>query len=206
MGVDKRVFQKLALSENFSIYYIDWIQPLANESIRSYAKRLSAVIDQTEPFALIGLSFGGIMAVEINKFMQAAKVIIISSAANESELPWFVKAIRFIPLYKIVPPYLLKKPGWLFYYLFNIQTQEERNLINELLRSADPVILKWSIDAVAHWNNKTIPSNLIHVHGNADRLLPIKHTTSDIVVEGGGHFMVYSKADEVSTILNNLLA
>ena len=58
LGVDKRVFQKLVLAADFPVYYINWIKPMADESISSYAQRLSAVIDQTKPFALVGLSFG----------------------------------------------------------------------------------------------------------------------------------------------------
>ncbi|ABG59837.1 hypothetical protein [Cytophaga hutchinsonii] len=34
LGADKRIFQKLRLSEKLSIVYIDWLQPLKDESIK----------------------------------------------------------------------------------------------------------------------------------------------------------------------------
>ena len=205
LGADKRVFQRLALAEDFSVYYIDWIKPLADETISSYAKRISAVIDQTKPFALIGLSFGGMMAVEISKFVHAEKIIIISSAATKFELPWFVKGIRFLPLYRIILTRLLKKANGLVYYLFSIKTTEEKNLMKDMLADADSLILRWSINAVSNWSSKIIPSNLSHIHGNADKLLPIKQTKTQVIIEGGGHFMIYSKAEEISRVLNHLL-
>lgn len=206
LGVDKRVFQNLTLSKDLSSHDIDWIEPLPRETISSYAKRLSAVIDQTKPFVLIGLSFGGMIAIEMNQFVRPAKTIIISSAANQLELPWFVKIIRFMPLYKVMPLQLFRKPNRFFYYLFGIKTQGEKNLLNEILHDTSPSILIWSINAISNWRNKTTFSNVIHIHGTADKLLPIKYTKTHITVEGGEHFMIYSRAREISQILNELLA
>jgi hypothetical protein len=206
LGVDKRVFKNIHLSGNFSNFFIEWIQPVPNESIRSYAKRMAEFIDKREPFILVGLSFGGMMAVEMDKFVHPMKTIIISSATNHLQLPWFVKTIRCIPLYKIMPSQLLKKTNLLFYYLFGIKTKEEKMLLQAILRDTNPSILKWSIDAISRWNNKTVPENLTHIHGDADKLLPVKLTKANIIVKGGEHFMIYSKAAEISQILNKILA
>ncbi len=81
----------------------------------------------------------------------------------------------------------------------------EKELLKQILKDTNSVILKWSINAITHWDNKTIPPNLIRTHGNADRLLPIRFTKADIIIEGGEHFMIYSKANEISAILNRLL-
>lgn len=67
LGADKRIFSKLTLSAEFDIIHIDWIVPFSKETLVSYAKRLSKVIDVNNPFALIGVSFGGMIAVEIAK-------------------------------------------------------------------------------------------------------------------------------------------
>ena len=72
---------------------------------------------------------------------------------------------------------------------------------------ADTVIglLKWSIDTIVNWHSRPVVQNLVHIHGNADKLLPIKFTKTNYVVEGGEHFMIYSKAEEISAILNEIL-
>ncbi len=58
---------------------MDWIEPLKNESLKNYAQRISNKITSDNP-TLIGLSFGGILAVEISKILKLQKVILISSA------------------------------------------------------------------------------------------------------------------------------
>jgi len=205
LGVDKRVFCNLTLSPGFSIHYIDWIKPMDKESITNYAKRLCTFIDKTKPFVLIGLSFGGIMAVEMNRFLQPEKTIIISSAATKNQLPKFIRSIRFMPIYKLLPNQFLKKANGLFYWFFGIKTDDEKKLLKQILPDTDIDLLKWSIHEITHWQNETIPSNLIHIHGDADKLLPIKHTNANIKIRGGEHFMIHSKASEISKILNEVI-
>jgi hypothetical protein len=205
LGVDKRVFQKLKLSSDFAVHYLKWIQPLKKESITSYAKRLSESIDQSKLFALIGLSFGGMLASEMNQFVKPVKTVIISSAACYTELPWYIRTIRFMPLYKWMPGKLMVKPNRLFYHVIGIKTKDEDLLMRKLLADTDIGLLKWSIDTIVNWHSKPVVQNLLHIHGNADKLLPIKFTRTDYVVEGGEHFMIYSKAEEISAILNEIL-
>ena len=76
LGADYRAFQKLDLS-GFKVVHIDWIPTIKKESIASYATRLLDQIECEKPL-LIGLSFGGIIAVEVAKQMETEKVILIS--------------------------------------------------------------------------------------------------------------------------------
>lgn len=63
LGADERVFQKLKF-QGYQPVHICWVEPNLEESIAEYAKRLTIQIKSERPI-LIGLSFGGIMAVEI---------------------------------------------------------------------------------------------------------------------------------------------
>lgn len=67
MGADKRVFTHIQLPEGFEAVFLDWLAPNREETLPSYAMRLADHIDTTEPFVLIGLSFGGMLATEIAK-------------------------------------------------------------------------------------------------------------------------------------------
>jgi hypothetical protein len=67
LGADKRIFQRLDLS-GYAVNYIEWILPLEGETIEQYASRLLCQITAPNP-TLIGLSFGGIMAIEVAKLM-----------------------------------------------------------------------------------------------------------------------------------------
>jgi hypothetical protein len=45
----------------------------------------------------------------------------------------------------------------------------------------------------------------VHIHGTADRLFPPKKLTPDYWIKGGGHFMVWNRAEEVSEILKEVI-
>ena len=65
LGADERVFQRLDFP-GFSTTFIKWIVPQDKETIENYATRLLDQITTTNP-TLIGLSFGGLIAVEVAK-------------------------------------------------------------------------------------------------------------------------------------------
>jgi pimeloyl-ACP methyl ester carboxylesterase len=59
LGADYRVFQKLVFPSDYHVVHVEWIQPEIRETLSSYALRLLKQIDNSKPFILIGLSFGG---------------------------------------------------------------------------------------------------------------------------------------------------
>ena len=87
LGADERVFQRLDFS-GFSPTFIKWIVPQDKETIENYATRLLDQITTTNP-TLIGLSFGGLIAVEVAKQIDTEKVILIASAKTKKEIPFY---------------------------------------------------------------------------------------------------------------------
>ena len=83
LGADERVFQKLDFSD-FKTTFVKWIIPQDKETIENYSTRLLAQITTKNP-TLIGLSFGGIIAVEVAKQIDTEKVILIASAKTKIE-------------------------------------------------------------------------------------------------------------------------
>ncbi len=79
MAADERLFKEIMLPSAYKLQFLSWITPLCKESLSNYASRLANKIDRTEPFILIGLSMGGMMAVEIAKTLHPEKIILISS-------------------------------------------------------------------------------------------------------------------------------
>ena len=83
LGADERVFHKIDFS-SYDVHFIKWITPKKNESIESYALRLTLQITKPLP-VLIGLSFGGMMAVEVAKHIATEKIVLISSAKSKNK-------------------------------------------------------------------------------------------------------------------------
>ncbi len=64
LGADERVFKYLSLE--FKTEIIQWIEPMPKEKISAYALRVSQQINQNEEFGILGVSIGGIVAIEIS--------------------------------------------------------------------------------------------------------------------------------------------
>lgn len=203
LGVDKRVFDRIDFG-SMDITFIDWIAPNYNESIQEYAGRISKKITSPNP-VLIGLSFGGMIAVEISKLIPTEKIILIASAKTKFELPPLYRNIGKTKLHQIAPASLLKLHHPLADWFFGITSKEDKLLLKNILKDTEPHFLKWAIHQIVSWQNVDIPKNIIHIHGDADRIIPVKNVRADYIVSGGGHFMTVNKAMEISQILQTNL-
>jgi pimeloyl-ACP methyl ester carboxylesterase len=205
LGADKRIFQNLVLPEVFKIYYIEWVAVSENESMESYCRRLSSQIDQQEPFSLVGLSFGGVIAIELSKFLSPVQTVLISSFCFKKEVPWFYILLGESRIYKILPPRMLLRPNNIAFRLFGAYKPEIKNLLKNIFEDTDPEFFEWAIRQLFSWDNHWKPPNLIRIHGTADKILPYKKIMKAIPVKDGEHLMVYSKSAIVSQILKEYL-
>lgn len=198
LGVDKRVFDNIDFS-GLNIAFVDWIDPLKNETFESYAKRISK--DFERDAILIGLSFGGMLAVEVSKIIPVKKVILIASAKNKNELPKWFLLVGKLKLNRIVPSSLLKTTNFITNWLFGATTSTEKLLLKNIIKDTDLTFLKWAINQIVNWKNLSVPQNCIHIHGTNDRILPAKYLKVDYKIKNGGHFMTVNKAKEIEVII-----
>jgi pimeloyl-ACP methyl ester carboxylesterase len=203
LGADHRVFQFLDF-KGFETFVIQWIKPQSNESIENYAKRLTDQIKADKPI-LIGLSFGGMIAIEVAKHIPTEKIILISSAKTKKEMPFYYRFAGTLKLHKLLPVELLKRANAFSYWLFGTKTKDEKQLLKSILQDTEPVFLKWAIDKIVSWTNAVEHDNLKHIHGTGDRILPIRYIKSDRKINNGGHFMIVSEADKIMGTINEFL-
>ena len=203
LGADERVFKYL----NFPGYepiFIRWLQPIKGESIEHYSKRLTEQITTSKPI-LIGLSFGGIIATEVSKVIDTEKIILMASAKTKKEIPYYYRWPGFLNLHKLLPTFLMKKPGVVSNWFFGIQSKEEKKLLSDIMSDTDPKFLKWAINQIVKWRNLTKAENIKHIHGTSDRILPYRFVHADFTIHNGGHFMTVNKSAELNKVLEGLL-
>ncbi|MGB3294591.1 MAG: alpha/beta hydrolase, partial [Phormidesmis sp.] len=147
LGADERIFRWLRY-DGFRPVHIRWIPPEKGESIEHYAQRLSQQIVDPQP-TIVGLSFGGMIAVEIAKQVDAEKVILLSTVKKTSEVPLYFKMFRAFPIHRVFP---FKSTLWAAYWfadwLFSPEGSEEKTLLKTVLKETDPHFLKWALHRV----------------------------------------------------------
>lgn len=202
LGADERAFQFLDLSFCKPVY-VDWIKPRPGEHISHYSVRLREQITEEEP-VIVGLSFGGMVAVEIARQFPVKKLVLLSSAKSAKEIPFYIKWLRYLPLHKIISFSLLKRANHSVYRLMGIEKRKDKIIFREMLNSSDGNFMKWAVGQIANWRNNDVLTNAVHIHGTADILLPLKYIDADYLIEGGEHLMVMTKAETISGLLQRI--
>ena len=203
LGADKRVFAFLDLSFCNPVF-VEWIHPLKNESLASYALRLRKSILDSAPI-IVGISFGGMLATEMAKADPNVKAIIIASNKTYREFPKYLRATKYFPVYKWLPAPIIKRSAWMIKWVMGRNGKEQKRVILDIIRDTDIPFAKWCMNAILHWDNKEIPPNLIHIHGTADRLLPYRLVKADYSISGGNHVVPMDKHAETSALLKKLI-
>src|SRR6185437_3659957 len=129
LGADRRVFQKLIIPRTFVVHHIDWIPVVQDESLSQYCEKLAAQINQAQPFILIGLSFGGIIAIELSKQIKPLQTILISSISSPEEVGRVYIVLGKLRIQRIIPIRFLLTPSAILFRLFGAHTKEEKMLM-----------------------------------------------------------------------------
>src|ERR1700712_1706562 len=127
LAADSRVFKNIQLPDHCEAVFLEWIDPLKNESLKNYSLRLAKGINENEPFAIIGLSMGGMITSEIARAYKPAFTILISSIAGSKQLPFYFKAAGKLRLHKMVPVSFVKSAAKLK-RVFTSETDEDKTI------------------------------------------------------------------------------
>lgn len=203
LGADKRAFSNLHIP-GFALVVIPWIHPGKNETIEHYAGRMRNQIKEDNP-VLMGLSFGGIMCIEIAKQIPVQKIILISSIKTKNELPGWMKIVAKTRVNKIYPLKGNKITEPLQNYFLGATSKDEKEMARAYRKNANPDYTNWAVNEVLNWKNEWLHQDLFHIHGSNDKIFPIKNIKANAVIKEGGHFMILNRADEISRLINTIL-
>jgi len=203
LGADERVFQKLQPLLRGQVTVLQWLTPYRNERIDQYAQRMAQHLPADQVCWIVGVSFGGTIALEICRLRPQARAILVSSIPDADSLPLLLRIIRATGVYKLVPPQALKLLPRIGQWYFGIKDGEEYQLFKEILRDMEPTYTRWAIHRLLHWDSTGV-GRCLQILGTADRVFPPGPAPVDYLIQGGSHFMVLSHAPEVAQILNNL--
>jgi hypothetical protein len=89
--------------------------------------------------------------------------------------------------------------------MFDLKSLEEEMYMKRLmLKSQSAELLRRSLRIILKWK-APVPHGILHIHGTRDGLISAKNVRADHWIEGGGHFMVWNRAKEISEIINRVI-
>lgn len=193
MAANPTIFENIKLDDSrFEIHWLSWKDPLKNESIQDYARRMCAEIKHENP-VIIGVSFGGVLVQEIAKLLTVKRLIIISSVKQTSEIPKHMLLAKDTGVYKYLPFGLIN-------YIEQIEKLPVGNLIHKRLKLYkqylsvnDKIYLDWAVKQMLCWEQAQPMKGIIHIHGDQDKVFPIKNIETCITVPDGTHLMILNR-------------
>ncbi|MBP6587548.1 MAG: alpha/beta hydrolase [Flavobacterium sp.] len=193
LAANSLIFENIKLPESsFEIHLLDWEIPVKNETLLQYAERMAKLVKQDKA-VLIGVSFGGVLVQEMARFLDLRKLIIISSIKTNLELPLPMKIAKTTKAYKLMPTSLFQNIEALVKLSFGNVIKQRLKLYQKYMSRREKVYLDWAIEQMVLWNRAEVDENVVHIHGDADAVFPIKHIQNCIVVKGGTHIMILTK-------------
>ena len=204
MAADERVFSRLKI-DGYKLQPVSWIPFELDDTLQSYAKKLSLHIPGDTPLVL-GYSLGGMLAIEICKLRATKKTILISSAKCRDELPQMAKIPLASTLVDLLPDSFFAKPSRYFFQLIGTKNAAQRKLVSAMMRDTPGGFMKWQLKHIIEWKNKEYSPGVIHVHGTKDLLIPPDNVQASYLIKGGTHLMIYNRAEQVSKIISDCLS
>ncbi len=204
-GADYRLYKNISFPKAFDTVHISYPVPLKKESMSSFARRFIPLINQDEPYILMGVSLGGMICTELADVLHPQKVIVISSAKKRSELPKRYTFMAKSHLNRLVPKGLVKFGARTLQGIVEPDRRYDRSTFRDMLKKKDPLYLKRSADMIICWEREHYQENIVHIHGDADNTIPIENVAYDYLVEEGSHMMVLTRGEEISRIIYEIL-
>lgn len=193
LAASPTIFERIELPEDqFEMVLLEWQIPLENESLADYAKRISEKVTKKNP-VLVGVSFGGILVQEMAQFVNPRKVIIISSVKSNIEFPRRMKVTKALRAYKLIPNDLVNKIEKLASLSSSQLIKQRMQLYDKFLSVRDDRYFQWAIRNVILWERNKVDENVVHIHGDADDVFPIRYIKNCHVVKGGTHIMIINR-------------
>lgn len=204
LGTTEQLYVNTKIS-GVEIIVLDWPTPEKNDTMETYARKFLPQINMSKPFCLLGVSFGGMLCTELSKIISPQKTFLISTSKSRNELPWFIKALNYLPIHKLVSEKQHRKMAYQGRWIIGFgkaYIPEFLGMVNSMTEN----YFKYSINIIVSWNRKELPQDVIHIHGNKDKLLWYRYVNPSYTIKNGSHAMIVFQAEEINKIIEKELS
>jgi len=200
MGADSRLFKNLGPIEGYEIIPLPYIHPQQSKTLGDYAALLADHYTFEEPYLLGGVSMGGMIAQELAQLTNPKGLILISTITSRSNMPFLFEWARPLRLVLLFNKRVLEAFAK-FADLFTQKSPEGRELFLKMLHDSDADFMRFGAKSVLEWEppKNTLPT--VRIHGTIDRVFPASKITDAAMIEGGNHFMIFEKGEEITAVL-----
>jgi len=120
-------------------------------------------------------------------------------------LPTWMKTVAWLKLNKILPMGSSKLTEPIQNRILGVSTPEDKGIVAVSRKNANKKYVSWAVDQAINWKNQWHHPEIYHIHGDNDKMFPIKGINPTYTLKDAGHFMIMNRAEEVSACINEIL-
>ena len=180
-----------------------WAPPMDSETLAAYAARLARSIDPQSPCVVGGVSFGGIVALEVARHLDARACLLIASSRDVAGLPAAVRFLR--PIARAARPAAL---SWITRSGEVSAVPSFPRFRRRLARlSAEEMSFRrWAFGALLTWQPPhLIRCPILQIHGECDSTVRASRTKADVLLPHAGHLLTLTHAEHVNMFLRSAI-
>ncbi|MCU0430158.1 MAG: alpha/beta hydrolase [Cytophagaceae bacterium] len=198
LGADSSVFEGFTL-QGYVCKCLEWSAPLHHqETLESYCQRvLLPQLDCSKASILLGVSFGAVIAQQLSQHVPQAKLVLVSTIRGKQDWDWKLQLAGLLRLYALPLAFWLKHlPPSVLVYFFGVQQKQHKILLRSIIRDTDIFFANWAIRAFFKWKGITTQAQVLRIHGNRDKIIPLPKASPLLIIEGG-HFLIAEQQAQV---------
>lgn len=199
LGTTGKLFTNIKVTGT-ELIALTWPDTSIDDTMQSYARKFLSQIDISAPFCLLGVSFGGMLCVELSTVLNAEKVFLISSCKTRKELPWYLRLFKYIPLHKVISDKIHRYIAYQAKWILGFGRAFVPEYL-EMVKSMKKYYFEHSFTMIANWERKEFSRKVIHIHGTGDKVLLYKNIKADYTISNGSHAMIVFNSEEINRIL-----
>jgi pimeloyl-ACP methyl ester carboxylesterase len=183
------------------------VEPLAGETLPSFAARTAALHGLGEDDVVGGMSFGGMLAAQIAAQRKIRGAILLGSCHQPRRLTASYRAVELAG--RFAPDFLLAMRSWRPFIDGRfapigpadaaIMAEMSAEYPTRMLRRFGRMIVEWS-------GVEKIPCPTLVVHGDKDVILPPSCVDADVLVCGSGHAFTLTHPEPINAAISGFVA
>jgi pimeloyl-ACP methyl ester carboxylesterase len=205
MGGDSRLFRAIRIPEA-EIVTPDHTEPAQGETLTQYAARIADSLNIQPADIVGGASFGGMLAGEIAQQREVAGLILLGSCLRPGRLPWSYRWVERVG--RFIPDFVLGLRSWrpLVRWRFAPVTRDAETCLIEMAVSYPTAQIRAFCRMVIAWSGvDSVPCPVLSIHGDCDRIIPLKCAEPDLILKDAGHAFTLTHADKANSAIREFL-
>lgn len=205
LGADSRLFlyQRKAFK---NVLTPPWLIPKSTETLTHYAKRWARELKLNRDYCLVGVSFGGMVAQEMARWVRPKAVLLVGSCRSARSVPFYLRLAGSSPGWPRLSKALCKFFPVISGSFLGARTAAQRDLLIRMFLETPNDFAKWTVKAIRTWEGcDTGGTKILHIHGKNDHLIPIRGVQADRVIRDGGHLINLTHPKEVNEFIKECL-